>query len=222
MKVIQATPTGDATPDGKDAILRFKCQYGDQFFEEVLSYNKMLEWCDRDLDKDDMYRIDGIIGHRRAKLKSTKGEWEVLVQWASGTATWNCLSLTYSDDPVSVTMYAIKNKLLKTPGWTRCKTYAKNMKKFGRMVNQAKLRNYRRRLVYKYGYQVPRDHDEALFIDEKNGNTKWQDSERLEISQLLDYDAFMSLGYKALVPEGHQKIPCHMVYDVKHDGRHKS
>jgi hypothetical protein len=47
----------------------------------------------------------------------------------------------------------------------------KNTKKFGRMINQAKLRNLRRQPVYKYGDQVPRDHQEAVFIGQKNGNT---------------------------------------------------
>ena len=96
------------------------------------------------------------------------------------------------------------------------------MKKFGRMINQTRLRNYRRKPVYKYGYQVPRDHDEAMFIDNKNGNTKWADSEALELQQLKDYDTFHSIGYKAPVPEGYTKIPCHIMYDIKHCGRHKS
>ena len=221
-KVLEAYPTGDTTADGKDAILRFKCQQGDRMFEEVMSYNKMLEWCDRDLDKDDMYRIEAIIGHRKAKLPTSKGQHEVLIKWAAGTTSWNCATLTFNDDPVSMTLYAIKNNLLDVPGWKRCKPYAKNLKKFGRMINQAKLRNYRRRPVYKYGYQVPRDHEEAVFIDEKNGNTKWQDSEVLERQQLQDYNTFRDLGLGAPIPEGYQKIPCHMVYDVKHDGRHKS
>ena len=221
-KVLQAYPTGDMTPDGKEAILRFKCQHGDRMFEEIMTYNKMLEWCDRDLDKDDMYKIDAILDHRKAKLPSTKGGIELLIQWASGVRSWNCGNLTFNDDPVSVAMYALKNNLLDTEGFKRCRPYVKNAKKFGRMINQTRLKNYRRRPVYKYGYQVPRDHEEAVFIDEKNGNTKWQDSESLEKSQLHEYDTFKDLGKGAAVPEGYQKIPCHMVYDVKHDGRHKS
>ena len=222
VKIVQACPTGTTTADGKDAVLKFKCQHGDRLFEEVLSYNKMLEWCDRDTDKDDMHKINAIVGHRRAKLPTTRGDWEVLVEWACGTTTWNCLNLTYSDDPVSVSLHARKNNLLNTPGWKRCKTHVKNMKKFGRMINQARLRNHRRRPVYKYGYQVPRDHEEAVFIDEKNGNTKWQDSEKLELQQLKDYDTFRDLGLGAPTPEGYTKIPCHIIYDCKHDGRHKS
>ena len=93
-KIIEAHPTGDTTPDGVNAIIRFKCKYGEKHFDEVMSYNKMLEWCDRDLDKDDMYRIDGIMDHRKKKNPTTKGAWEVLVQWSSGARSWNCLNLT--------------------------------------------------------------------------------------------------------------------------------
>ena len=83
-KIIDALPTGDTTPDGKDAILRFKCRHGDRLFEEVLTYNKMLEWCERDVHRDDMHRIEAVIGHRPAKLKTSRSKWEVKVQWASG------------------------------------------------------------------------------------------------------------------------------------------
>ena len=60
-------------------------------------------------------------------------------------------------------------------------------------------------------------------INEREGNRKWQDLEDLETGQLFDYETFKSLGIGAPILEGYyQKIPCHMVYDVKHDGRHKS
>ena len=32
-----------------------------------MTYNKMLEWCNRDLDKDDFFKIEGITGHRKDK-----------------------------------------------------------------------------------------------------------------------------------------------------------
>ena len=59
-------------------------------------------------------------------------------------------------------------------------------------------------------------------IDERDGNTKWADSEALETGQLNDYDCFLDKGLGAPIPEGYTKIPCHFVYDVKHDGRYKS
>jgi hypothetical protein len=56
----------------------------------------MLEWCDRDLDKDDMYRIEAILGHR--KNPKTK-KWELHLLWGSGKQTWNDFNLTLQDDP---------------------------------------------------------------------------------------------------------------------------
>ena len=61
-----------------------------------------------------------------------------------------------------------------------------------------------------------------MLIDEKNANDAWAKSEELEKKQVMDYDTFESLGKGAPIPEGYTKIPCHMVYDVKHDGRFKS
>jgi hypothetical protein len=58
-------------------------------------------------------------------------------------------------------------------------------------------------------------------IDEKNGNTDWQDAEDLEISQLMEYKSFKSLSIGAPIPEGYKKIPCHFVYDLKHMGKCK-
>ncbi len=76
--------------------------------------------------------------------------------------------------------------------------------------------------MYKYGVQVPRDHEEAVFIDEKNGNTLWQDSEAREMGQLFEYNSFKDLGKGAPIPKGYQKIPCHFIYDVKPDRKRKS
>ena len=44
----------------------------------------------------------------------------------------------------------------------------------------------------------------------------------LELAQLQEYETLKSLGYKAKVPAGYKKIRVHFVFDVKHDGRHKS
>ena len=59
-------------------------------------------------------------------------------------------------------------------------------------------------------------------IDEREGNRKWQDSEDLELKQLFDYDTFKDLGKGTPTPDSYKQIPCHVVYDVKWDGRHKS
>jgi hypothetical protein len=42
------------------------------------------------------------------------------------------------------------------------------------------------------------------------------------MKQLTDYKTFIDKGKDGIPPDGYKKILCHMVYDVNHDGRHKS
>ena len=51
--------------------------------------------------------------------------------------------------------------------------------------------------MYKYGYQVPRNHAEAMRLDAENGNTKWRDAELLELSQIDEYETFEDRGVNA-------------------------
>jgi hypothetical protein len=78
-------------------------------------------------------------------------------------------------------------------------------------------------LKVKYGYEVPRNYADAIDIDRRNKNTKWQDAVALELKQIDDYCTFIDLGPKetAKIPKGYKKICVHLVYNVKHDGCHK-
>jgi hypothetical protein len=61
-------------------------------------------------------------------------------------------------------------------------------------------------------------------FDLKNGNTLWQEATGLEMLQLAEYDTFRDLGHKdtASPLTGYKKIHTHLIYDCKHDGRHKA
>jgi hypothetical protein len=63
-----------------------------------------------------------------------------------------------------------------------------------------------------------------MHFDEKNSNTKWQDSIALELQKINGYEAFNDVGHhtKAKIPNGYKKIRVHFVFDVKHDGRCKA
>jgi len=58
-------------------------------------------------------------------------------------------------------------------------------KKLLRMVNQAKPQSYYMLPCYKYGYEVPWNYNYTAKLDKCNGNTKWQDSIALEMTQLM-------------------------------------
>ena len=33
------------TADGAEPLIKFKCRVGDEKFEQILTYNRMLQWC---------------------------------------------------------------------------------------------------------------------------------------------------------------------------------
>ncbi len=127
-----------------------------------------------------------------------------------------------ADDPVAYAINAKENGLLDLDGWKHFKGIARRDKKYICMANQAKLHLYHTVPHYKYGYEVPHDYTHAIELDKHNGNTKWQDSTALEISQLHKYKTFRDLGKGGKPPNGYRKICVHLVFDVKHAGCHKS
>jgi hypothetical protein len=127
-----------------------------------------------------------------------------LIEWENGEITKEPLKIIAADDPVSCAIYARENGLLDKPWWKRFKHIAKREKKFTCMVNQAKLRSYNTAPRYKYGFEVPRTHEEALNLDKRNGNTKLADAATLELTQIDDYHTFIDKGYhtKVKAPAG--------------------
>ena len=114
--------------------------------------------------------------------------WNVHVQWDDSTITWEPLTIIAKDDPAGVAQYAIKKELLHLPGWKRFKRLSKHTKKMTKMVKQAIIASKRHSgPIFMFGIQVPRNHKEAVELDNKNGNRKWQDAEDLELDQLDHY-----------------------------------
>jgi hypothetical protein len=60
---------------------------------------------------------------------------------------------------------------------------------------------------------VPKTIKEALELDKKNGNTLWTDAIAKEMKDV--HVAFKILVDGQSAPISYQKIPCHMIFDVK-------
>ena len=78
--------------------------------------------------------------------------------------------------------------------------------------------------MYKFGYRVPKDWKEAKELDKKNGNRKWAEAKKVEMDQIREYEVFRDKGKFShrKIPSGYTLISGHLVFDVKHDGRHKA
>ena len=77
-----------------------------------------------------------------------KGSYQLLIEWESGEMTWENYQLITADDPVTIAMYARRNRWLDTQGWRQCKRIIKNGKTLACMENQAKLQSHRNRPKY--------------------------------------------------------------------------
>ena len=182
----------------------------------------------KDTDTDIKWKFRRIISHEgplQPNNNKYKGSlYNIMIEWENGEVTSEPLTVIAADDPVTCALYAKENNLLDQPGWKRFKQIAKREKVLTRIVNQAKLRSYNTSHKYKYGYEIPRTYEQAIRLDNKNGNTLWADAIKLELQQISDYNTFIDKGHhtKTRPPPGYKKIRVHFVVDVKHDGRHKA
>ena len=96
---------------------------------------------------------------------------------------------------ITCAIYAKDNNLLELEGWKRFKSIARRQKKFVRMAKQAYLRSFRSAPKYKYGYEVAKDWDDAICLDKKAGNLKWQNAVEIELGQIDDYVTFRWLDF---------------------------
>ncbi|KAL7579256.1 hypothetical protein ACA910_011415 [Epithemia clementina (nom. ined.)] len=215
--------------------INFKLDIGIGRAEHIITYNQLLEHIERAKQEDErLFRFTEITGHQgplKAGDPDYRGSpYNVNVLRDTGEITTEPLNMIASDDPVTCAVYAKKHDLLELPGWKRFKHLAKNQKKLARVINQTKMRQARTTPVYMFGYRVPKDYKEAIELDKQNGNSKWFDAVETEMAQIKEYNVFKD-GGKAIfdnhkkvtnAPTNHRKIRVHLVFAVKHDGRHKA
>ena len=200
-----------------------------------MSYVQILDHLDQQEQQEDVYKFRAITGHQgplSPQDENYKGiKYNVMVEWETGEITDEPLSLIATDDPATCAEYAKKHDLLHLDGWKRLKHIAKNQKQLTRAINQSKIRQVRRSAVYQFGFLIPKDYKQALQLDEQNGNSKWYDATKLEMDQINEYKVFQDHGKAQYdpksrkvsnAPNGYQKIRVHLIFAVKHDGRHKA
>jgi hypothetical protein len=207
-------------------ITKFRATNGQQTYEEIVTYNQLLNHLDDDDGKEGLWHFKRISGHQGPLMPSDErysgSRWNVRVEWENGEVTYEPLAIIKKSDPVSLAIYARDNQLLHLDGWKSLKSLADRQERTLRLANQAKLHASRNRVVHKFGVQVPQNHNQAIRIDEGNGNHLWREAEETELKQIDEYDVFTDLGFKADPPKDYKKIRVHMVYDIKHDLRRKA
>jgi transposase InsO family protein len=225
-KIVDLIEKHEENTTSRPEHIQFRISVNDDEYEDVMAYNEILERLEADQENPTVWKFKRIAGHQgplHPNHPSYMGcKYNVTMEWENGEITPEPLSVIAKDDPVACAIYARDNNLLELDGWKRFKSIARRQKKLLRMVNQAKLRSFRTAPKYMYGFEIPKDYNDALRLDRLHGNTKWQDCTKLEMDQLAEYNVFVDIGKGAPIPKGYQKIRVHLVYACKHDGRHKA
>ena len=113
--------------------IKFVCSVNDDMYEEILTYNEILEYIAKNEEQDDdqaiIWKFKRIAGHQGPLKKGDPGyngsKFNVLVEWETGESMYEPLDVIAADDPVTCAIYAKEKGLLDEPGWRRFKSIAK-------------------------------------------------------------------------------------------------
>jgi hypothetical protein len=157
------------------------------------------------LSKDDGFTEDKE-GRRHPRL-TTKG-WSLQVEWRDGSTDWIPLKDIKESNPLQVAEYAVANKIAEEPAfawWVR-----KYLRKRDRIIKKVASRYWKR--THKFGVELPKSVKEALEIDRKTVTTFWRDAIEKEMKNVMPAFEFREDN---VMPIGHKRIDCHMIFDVK-------
>ena len=185
---------------------------------DLLAYHQDLRDLDPSVDwsqDNHLWKPEVILAHKGGRKQKVK------VLWSDLSSTWEDMHALFLHSPTIVCDYALTHHLLGKAGWHVVRSYLSIGSNYeSRRVNKSSKK--KNRPLFKFGVQVPRNAQEALDLDTKNGNTKWQDSIDLEFKGINEYKTFRLLGLGEKLPDGYKQIPYMFVFDVKFDLRHKA
>ena len=140
------------------------------------------------MDPECDWEMDGHLWNPHAIIKhKNENPVQIKILWSDLTTTWEDMNAVFLHHPKLVTTYGIKQNILHNPGWSTVKQYLR----LGSTIPKSVLKTTTDFApVFKFGVQVPRNHNEALQLDHKNGNTKWQNAIKLEIKGINEYSTF--------------------------------
>jgi len=142
--------------------------------------------------------------------RSTIG-WQLCCQWKDGPTSWTNLAHLKESHPIEVAEFAKIIGIDHEPAFNWWVPHIP--KKRDRIISLVKKR------THKFGIKVPKTIKEALELHRKNGNTLWADAIAKEMKDIRV--AFKILVDGQSAPIGYQKIPYHMIFNVKMEDFHR-
>jgi hypothetical protein len=91
--------------------IKFRVSLNNDQQEEIITYNKMLEYITKDEEYDITWKFRCIVSHETQGSQHT-----LLIEWENGEITKEPLTIIVIDVPVTCAIYARENGLLDQPG----------------------------------------------------------------------------------------------------------
>ena len=117
-------------------------------------------------------------------------------------------------------MYAVAKGLVQQEGWQWTKDFIDDTNEYTRLLYALRT-SKSMGPKYKFGVEVPRSVKHALLLDKMNGNHLWEEAIKNELKQMDDFSVFRFLNQGESLDD-FQRLPYHMVFDVKFDLRRKA
>ena len=159
-------------------------------------------------------------GQSRKRI-TTKG-WKFLVEWVDGSEDWIPLKDLKASNPVELAEYAISHDIQDEPAlswWVK-----DTLKRRENIISKVKSKYWK--TTHKFGIRLPHTIKQALEIDRTSQNNLWCESIMKEMDNVKpafgewDKDLLPSeLRAKPQMLPGFKEIKCHMIFDIKMDGK---
>ena len=173
------------------------------------------------MDSIQSHRVDGtqvtkdnafVISHNGGKrrIETTKG-WEILLQWKDGTSTWEKLKDVKESYPVQLAEYAHQSRIASEPAFAWWVPHV--LKKKNHIISKVKTKYWSR--THKFGIKMPKTVEEAIQLDQENGDTLWWDAILKEMKNVRIAFEIYDGDMDVLKKKGYTKIDCHIIFDIK-------
>ena len=139
------------------ALVKFKVKFDRNDVGDIMTYNEILNYIERDNNDDDgtYWKYRRIISrqHTPRGHKDLDGsEYNVEVEWETGEVLTEPFNFIAEDAKFDLVIYAKENDLPTKPGWMQFQNLARNEKKTLMLVKQARLRPFRTAPEYMCGF----------------------------------------------------------------------
>jgi hypothetical protein len=174
-------------------------------------------------DNDMSWECYKVVDYCKEKGDVSSSNHKCLVEWndINTTKSWVKYFALGLSNPKPIISFARNNNLLDKMPFCHLIQYCRSNTAVD-IASIVKVSTSPARIKYKFGIQVPKGIKNAIDLDKKNGNQLLQEAVNTDLKQLTDYQSFIVVDLGEDIPTGYQKIPYHMVFDVKYDLRHKA